>query len=110
MVKTSLLVAAASLLLALPASAADLSFTGEAPQVAPIAQAHMICDDDGNCYRTHARRYVQRWHDDDDDDDDGAVYERRDYRPRYYAPRAGIYRGYGYDGPAFGFSIGTGRW
>ena len=90
MVKTSFLVAAASLLFALPASAADLSFTGEAPQVAPFAQAHMMCDDDGNCYRAQPR-YVERWHD-DDDDDDGDVYERRDYRPLPRAPRAGFYR------------------
>ena len=108
MVKTSLLVAAASLLLALPASAADLSFTDEVPQVAPIAQAHMICDDDGYCYRTHAPRYVQRWH--DDDGDDGAGDERRDYRPRYYAPRAGVSRNDDDDGSAFGVDVDAGPW
>jgi hypothetical protein len=109
MVKTSLLVAAASLLFALPASAADFSFTGEAPQAAPIAQAHMICDDDGYCYRTRAPRYVERRHDDDDDDDDGDVYERRDYRPRYRAPRAGVSRNYEY-GPAMGVDVDAGPW
>ena len=108
MVKTSLLVAAASLLFALPASAADFSFTGEAPQVAPIAQAHMICDDDGYCYRTHVPRSVERWHD-DDDDDDGDVYERRDYRPRYRAPRAGVSRNYEH-GPAMGVDVDAGPW
>lgn len=108
MFRTSLLVAAASLLFALPASAADFSFTDEAPQVAPIAQAHMICDDDGNCYRTHAPRYVERWHD-DDDDDDGDVYERSEYRPRYVTPRAGFYRNYD-NGPAIDVDVDAGRW
>jgi hypothetical protein len=106
MFKTSLLVAAASLLFALPASAADFSFSGEASQVGPIAQAHMICDDDGNCYRTHAPRYVERWH---DDDEDGDVYERPDYRPRYVVPRPGVYRNYE-RGSAIGVDVEAGPW
>lgn len=89
MLKTGLIVVvAAGLLLALPASAADFSFTGEAPP--------MICDDDGNCYRAHAPRFAERWQDDDDGDD---LYERPDYRSRYDAPRAGFYRNDD-DGPA----------
>jgi hypothetical protein len=92
MFRMSLIVAVASLTLVLPASAADLSYGGEPygsepPQLAPAARAHMVCDDNGNCYRTRARRYVERWHDDD-------VYERRDYRPDYVAPRPGFYRDY----------------
>ena len=92
MFRMSIVVAAASLLFGLPASAADLSYAGEPPQLAPAARAHTVCDDDGYCYRTRAQRYVERWHDDDDDDAD--VYERRDYRPRYVAPRPGFYRSY----------------
>jgi hypothetical protein len=92
MFRMSLLVAAASLLVAFRASAADFSYAGEPPQVAPVAPTRMVCDDDGNCYRTRAQRYVERWH--DDDDDDGDVYERRVYRPRYVAPRPGFYRSY----------------
>lgn len=106
MFKTSLLVAAASLLFVLPASAADFSFNDEAPQVAPIAPAHMICDDGGYCYRTHAPRYVERWH---DDDDDGEIYERPDYRPRYVAPRAGFYRNYE-RGSVIGVDVDEGPW
>jgi hypothetical protein len=106
MFKTSLLVTAASLLFVLPASAADFSFTGEAPQVAPIAQAHVICDDGGYCYRTHAPRYVERWH---DDDDDGDIYERPDYRPHYVAPPAGLYRSYE-RGSAIGVDVDEGPW
>ncbi|WP_292619837.1 MULTISPECIES: hypothetical protein [unclassified Nitrobacter] len=86
----SIIVAAASLAFALPALAADLSYGDEPSQLAPAAPTHMVCDDDGNCYRTRARRYVERWH----DDDDGDVYERRDYRPRYVAPPPGFYRDY----------------
>lgn len=107
MFKTSLLVAATSLLFVLPASAADFSFGGQAPQVAPIAQAHMICDEDGNCYRTHVPRYVERWH--DDDDDDGDVYERPDYRSRYVVPRAGFYRNYE-RGSTIGVDVDAGPW
>jgi hypothetical protein len=94
MFRTSLLVAAMSLLVAFRTSAADLSYTGEAPQVAPGGPIHMACDDDGNCYRERAPRYVERWHDDDEDD----VGEYRDYRPRYVAPRPGFYRDYDDDG------------
>lgn len=108
MLKISLL-AGASLLLTFPASAAPLHPTLATAQTAPLMRVHMVCDDDGNCYRTHPRRYVERHYYDDDDNYDGA-YERRYYRPRYYAPRVGVYRGYGYDGPAFGFSIGTSSW
>lgn len=88
MFRMSIIVAAASLAFALPALAADLSYAGEPPQFAPAARTHMVCDDDGNCYRTRARRYVERWH----DDDEGDLYERRDYRPRYVAPHPGFYR------------------
>ncbi|GAB1717817.1 MAG: hypothetical protein NTAFB05_28590 [Nitrobacter sp.] len=87
----SIVVAAASLAFGLPASAADLSYAGEPPQLAPAPRAHMVCDDYGNCYRMRAQRYVERWRG-DDDDDDADVYERRDYRPRYVAPRPGFYR------------------
>lgn len=80
--------------------------TRAATQTALLVRAHMVCDDDGNCYRMHPRRYVERRSYYDSDDYDGA-YERRYYRPRYYAPRVGVYRSNGYDGPAFGFSIGT---
>ena len=98
MFKTSLLVAAAQLLFALPAFAADFSFTGEAPQ--------MICDDDGNCYRTHAPPLVERWQDDDDDD---GVYERPGYRSRYGAPGAGVYRNFD-DGPAIDVDVNDDPW
>jgi hypothetical protein len=103
MLKISLL-AGASLMLAFPASAAPLHPTRAATQTAPLVRVHMVCDDDGNCYRTHPRRYVERrfYYDDDDGD-----YETRYYRPRYYAPRVGVYSGYGHYGPAFGFSVGA---
>lgn len=97
MFKTSLLVAAAGLFFALPALAADFSFTGEAPQ--------MICDDDGNCYRTSAPRFVERWQDDDDND----VYERPGYRSRYGAPGTGVYGNFD-DGPAIDVDVDDGTW
>jgi hypothetical protein len=98
MFKTSLLFCcAAGLLFALPSSAADLSYTDEAPQ--------MVCDDDGNCYRAHAPHFVERWQDDDDDD----VYERSDYRPRYGAPRIGFHRDFD-DGPATGVDVDGDTW
>jgi len=81
MFKTSLLVAAAGLFFALPALAADFSFTGEAPQ--------MICDD-----------FVERWQDDDDND----VYERPGYRSRYGAPGTGVYGNFD-DGPAIDVDV-----
>lgn len=91
MLKTGLfvVVAAAGFLLALPASAADFSFTEEAPQI--------ICDDDGNCHRAHPPRFAERWQDDDDGDD---IDERPDYHSRYHAPPGGFYRND--DGPAPG--------
>ncbi|ABA03443.1 hypothetical protein Nwi_0175 [Nitrobacter winogradskyi Nb-255] len=93
MLKTSLIaVAAAGFLLALPASAADFSFTDEAPQ--------MICDHDGNCYSAHPPRFAERWQDDDNGDD---VYERRDYHSRY-APPSEFHRDD--DGPATGYDGG----
>ena len=99
MLKISLL-ASGSLLLAPAASAAPLRPTRAATQAAPLVRAHMVCDDDSNCYRTHPRRYVERRSYYDSDDYDGA-YERRYYRSRDYVRRVGVYRGYGYDGPAF---------
>jgi hypothetical protein len=51
----------------------------------------MVCDDYGNCYRTRAQRYVERWHDDDDEDDGG---QYRYDRPRYVAPDPGFYHHY----------------
>lgn len=88
MLKTGLIaVAAAGFLLALPASAADFSFTEEAPP--------MICDDDGNCHRAHPPRFAERWHDEGGDD----AYDRPDYRSGYHAPPSGFYR---HDGPAPG--------
>jgi hypothetical protein len=91
MFRMSLLVAAASLLVAFRASAADFSYAGEPPQLAPVAPTRMVCDDDGNCYRTRTQRYVERWHDDDDEVDGG---EYRDDRPSYIAPGPGFYRDY----------------
>ncbi|MGN6412089.1 MAG: hypothetical protein ACTHK9_11715 [Nitrobacter sp.] len=91
MFRMSLLVAAASLLVAFRASAADFSYAGEPPQVAPVAPTRMVCDDDGNCYRTRAQRYVEPWNDDDDEDDGG---EYRYHRPHYVAPGPGFYRSY----------------
>lgn len=76
---------------------------------APRWCARMVCDDDGNCYRTHPPRYVERRYDEDDEYEDAC--QRRYYRPRYYAPQVGVYSGYGYySRPAFGFSIGTSPW
>jgi hypothetical protein len=102
MLKTNLLVGA-SLLFAFSASAAPLHPTRAVTETVPLVRAHMVCDDYGNCYRTHPRRYVERRYYYDDD----AGYEPRYYRPRYYAPRVGVYSGYGYYGPSFGFSVGT---
>ena len=95
MFKTSLLVTVASMFFALPALAADFSFTGEAPQ--------MICEDDGNCYHTHAPPFVEHWQ-----DDDGA-YERPGYRSRYGAPGAGVYRNFD-DGPAIDVDVDDDPW
>ena len=77
MFRMSLLVAAASLLVAFRVSAADFSYAGEPPQLAPVAPTRMVCDDDGNCYRTRTQRYVERWHDDGDEVDGGEY--RDDY-------------------------------
>jgi hypothetical protein len=65
----------------------------------------LICDEDGNCYRTHAPRYVERWHDDDDED----VYERPGYPSRYVAPGTGAYRNFD-DGPAIDVDVDDGTW
>lgn len=103
------LLGTAGLLLAGPALAAPLHPAPDVSHVAPLVRVHMVCDDDGNCYRTHPPRYVERRHYDDDDYDD--AYQRRYYRPRHYAPQVGVYGGYGYySRPAFGFSIGTSPW
>lgn len=106
------LLGTASLLLAGPAFAAPLHPALDVSQGAPLVRAHMVCDDDGNCYRTHPRRYVEpRYYEDDEDDEYDDAHQRRYYRPRYYAPQVGVYGGYGYySRPAFGFSIGASPW
>ncbi|WP_040673718.1 hypothetical protein [Nitrobacter sp. Nb-311A] len=100
MFKTSLICCAAGLLFALPSSAADLSYTDEAPQ--------MVCHEDGTCYRAQGQRFVERWQD-DEGDDEVYEYERSDYRPRYGVPRTGFHRNFD-DGPAAEVDIDDGFW
>lgn len=104
----ALLAGVGALAAASGAKAADLYTTSEYTSPDLIQEVRLVCDDAGNCYRTHrGARVIVR--------DSYATmpreryYERRTYRDRDYdyGPRAGV----GFRAP--GVSVGVGvddRW
>ena len=90
--------AAVTILTATAASAAPLTAAPTSPAgLSNVDQVRLICNEDGQCWRSRGPRYIRRY-----DDDDVVVRRSYDYdRP---------YRHDYYGGPSVGFSIGTGRW
>jgi hypothetical protein len=76
-----------------------------------LENVRMVCREDGRCYRTAGRRYVERRY---YGDSSYAYGPRRAYvepgygysDPGYYSSGPGYYDG----GPSIGFSFGSGRW
>jgi|SRR6266478_1401336 hypothetical protein len=104
----TILLAAAGAFLATSASAAPLLNQGNSiVQPALTENVRLVCDEDGRCYRTRGRRYVERRY-----YSDSYAYGRRGYaEPGYgYAQPGYGYGGGYYGGPSIGFSFGTGRY
>lgn len=106
--RRTILFAAAGALMATSASAAPLLNQGNS--IAPptlTENVGLVCNEDGQCYRTRGRRYVERRY-----NDDSYAYGRRAYvEPGYgYAQPGYGYGGGYYGGPSIGFSFGTGRY
>ena len=94
--------------MATSASAAPLLNQGNSiVQPALAENVRLVCDEDGRCYRTRGRRYVERRY-----YSDSYAYGRRGYaEPGYgYAQPGYGYGGGYYGGPSIGFSFGTGRY
>jgi len=104
----TILLAAAGAFLATSASAAPLLNQGNSiVQPALTENVRLVCDEDGRCYRTRGRRYVERRY-----YSDSYAYGRRGYAEPgdgYAQPGYGYGGGY-YGGPSIGFSFGTGRY
>src|SRR6266478_9120445 len=95
----TILLAAAGAFLATSASAAPLLNQGNSiVQPALTENVRLVCDEDGRCYRTRGRRYVERRY-----YSDSYAYGRRGYaEPGYgYAEP-----GYGYAQPGYGYGGG----
>jgi hypothetical protein len=107
--RKTILLAAAGALFATGASAAPLltQTSTISPQTA-LENVRLVCREDGRCYRTPGRRYVERrYYDDSYGYGPGRAYVEPDYGYGYgYGPGYGYYGG----GPSIGFSFGTGRW
>ena len=104
----TILLAAAGAFLSTSASAAPLLNQGNSiVQTALTENVRLVCDEDGRCYRTRGRRYVERRY-----YGDSYTYGRRGYaEPGYgYAQPGYGYGGGYYGGPSIGFSFGTGRY
>jgi hypothetical protein len=108
--KRTLLLVAGGLMFATGASAAPLFNQGSAiSQPTALENVRLVCREDGVCYRTGGRRYVERRYYGDSYD----FGPRRTYvEPGYGYSDPGYYRGPGYydGGPSIGFSFGSGRW
>ena len=106
----TILFAAASALMATSASAAPLFNQGNSVVTPTLTEnVRLVCNEDGRCYRTRGRRYVERGY----YDDDSYAYGRRAYvEPGYGYAQPGYGYGGGYygGGPSIGFSFGTGRY
>jgi hypothetical protein len=110
--KKTILFVAADVMFATSASAAPLLNQGSTiSQPTTLENVRLVCREDGRCYRTGGRRYVERRY-------YGGSYAygpRRAYvEPGYgYSDYPGYYSsgpGYYDDGPSIGFSFGSGRW
>ena len=109
--KKTILFVATGVVFATGASAAPLLSQGSAiSQPTTVENVRLVCREDGRCYRTGGRRYVERRY----YDDSYAYGPRRAYvepgygysDPGYYSSGPGYYDG----GPSIGFSFGSGRW
>ena len=104
----TILLAAAGAFLATSASATPLLYQGNSiVQPALTENVRLVCDEDGRCYRTRGRGYVERRY-----YGDSYAYGRRGYAEPgygYVQPGYGYGGGY-YGGPSIGFSFGTGRY
>ena len=103
----TILFAAAGALMATSASAAPLLNQGNSIVPPTLTEnVGLVCNEDGQCYRTRGRRYVERRY-----YDDSYAYGRRYVEPGYsYAQPGYGYGGGYYGGPSIGFSFGTGRY
>lgn len=110
--RKTILLAAAGALFATGASAAPLLNQGNSIlHPTTLENVRMVCTEDGRCYRTGGRRYVERRY----YGDSYAYASRRAYVGPGYGysdPGYGYSSGPGYytGGPSIGFSFGTGRW
>ena len=113
--KKTILFVAAGVMFTTGASAAPLLNQRTAiSQPTNLENVRLVCREDGRCYRTNGRRYVERRY----YDDSYAYGPRRGYvepgygygygysDPGYYSSGPGYYDG----GPSIGFSFGSGRW
>jgi hypothetical protein len=109
--KKTILFVAAGVMFATGASAAPLLNQGSAiSQPTTLENVRLVCREDGRCYRTGGRRYVERrYYDDSYAYGPRRAYVEPDYGygdPGYYSSGPGYYDG----GPSIGFSFGSGRW
>jgi len=103
----ALLAGVGALAAANSAKAADFYATSEYTSPDLIQEVRLVCDDAGNCYRTHGgARVIVRdsyaaWPRD-------RYYERRTYRDWDDSPRAGV--GIRAPGVSVGVGVGGDRW
>ncbi|WP_029582722.1 hypothetical protein [Bradyrhizobium sp. URHD0069] len=109
--KKTILFVAAGVMFATGASAAPLLNQGSAiSQPTTLENVRLVCREDGRCYRSGGRRYVERRY----SGDSSYAGQRRTYvepgygysDPGYYSSGPGYYDG----GPSIGFSFVSGRW
>ncbi len=106
----TILFAAAAALMATSASAAPLLNQGNSiAQPTLTENVRLVCTEDGRCYRTRGRRYVEpRYYDDSYAYGSRGAYVQPGYG--YAQPGYGYGGGYYGGGPSIGFSFGTGRY
>ena len=101
------LLAGAAVLSAGSAKASDIYTTSEYANPDLVQQVRLVCDENGNCYRTRGgARVVVR--DSYNYAPRERYYERRTYRDYDDSPRAGV--GIRTPGVSVGVGVGSDRW